>query len=319
MKFTGPLFIIGMPRSGTKLIRTLLNNHSSIYIPSIETNNIPLMIKLYREIGDIKDPKNFHRFYNTISKTTYFKYRKLDKKKIITESEWYNSCSNFTIGEVFKKLILFNIDCHQEDVDLIWGDKSPSYINHVHHLKEIFPQAKFIHIIRDVRDYCLSINKAWGKNMLRAAKRWTDDNFALKKAISDFTQDVLELKYENLIENPQQILNEICHFLSIPYEENMHNLKITSENLGEARGLTSIKRDNKNKYQQNIKAGELAKIEGIAYYCLLQYGYSVPATIKHQKVSKSRLLLYKILDGFNLLRFYMREGGVTFLVSLIRN
>ncbi|MDP1558114.1 MAG: sulfotransferase [Nitrosomonas sp.] len=50
-----------------------------------------------------------------------------------------------------------------------WGEKSPMNLQHITALAKVFPNAQFIHIIRDVRDYCLSINKAWGKDMPRAA------------------------------------------------------------------------------------------------------------------------------------------------------
>ena len=65
----------------------------------------------------------------------------------------------------------------------IWGDKTPGYLSHIPLLKRLYPQAKFIHIIRDVRDYCLSIHKAWNKNILRAAQRWSDDIMMVRDTV----------------------------------------------------------------------------------------------------------------------------------------
>jgi len=52
--FFGPLFIIGMPRSGTKLLRDLMNQNPKIGIPAAETHFIPFMIKKFG------DPPNFY-------------------------------------------------------------------------------------------------------------------------------------------------------------------------------------------------------------------------------------------------------------------
>lgn len=314
-KFSGPLFIIGMPRSGTKLLRTLLNNHRQIFIPSIETNFIHKMNRWIYDHEDIKDVRNFHSFYTKMSQTSYFQYRRLEGRPIIQEDEWYQSCSSFTTQELFRTLIFFDLGLKDNCSNIIWGDKSPSYINHVTLIKGLYPKAKFIHIIRDVRDYCLSINKAWGKNMIRAAYRWNNDIINFVESFTPFVKDVFEIKYEELIDNPKECLNKACNFLEIKYEENMHILMGTSENLGEAKNLKIIKRDNKNKYLSELNPRVLSQIEGIAYNCLNKYGYSTNTVPNQIIISKPKLFFYKLLDGMNLLKFYIKERGISYLFS----
>ena len=86
---------------------------------------------------------------------------------------------------------------------IIWGDKTPNYLLYLPLLKTLFPKAKFVHIIRDVRDYCLSINAAWQKNPYRAAQRWHDSIKKCRKDGKTLPQgDYMEINYEALIDDP---------------------------------------------------------------------------------------------------------------------
>ena len=61
--FKGPLFIVGIPRSGTKLLRGLLDEHPMIGIPPIEIEFLPYWEKRWRDFGDLSDPYMFSKFY----------------------------------------------------------------------------------------------------------------------------------------------------------------------------------------------------------------------------------------------------------------
>mgnify|MGYP000529984615 CR=1 FL=1 len=60
VKFKGPLFIVGMPRSGTKLLRDLLNQHPKIHIAEIETHFLPFWFSQWKEFGDLSEKENFY-------------------------------------------------------------------------------------------------------------------------------------------------------------------------------------------------------------------------------------------------------------------
>lgn len=168
----GPVFIVGMPRSGTKLLRGMLNGHSKIFIPLNETEFLPAWIRRWASFGDLSNRHTFMEFYQQFVDTFYFQNRMAEHGEQIKPDVWYNRCNGeFSIANVFKQLILH--DAAVPD-GAIWGDKSPSYLHHIDGIRAIYPQAKFIHLIRDARDYVLSLEKAFGKNKLRAAQRWND-------------------------------------------------------------------------------------------------------------------------------------------------
>ena len=171
--FTGPLFLIGMPRSGTKLLGTLLNQNSRIEISTLETDFLPYWFDKWDSYGNLSDRRVFAAFYREAEKLPYFmNLRNYDR--LVADQSWYDACPDYTAAGVFEALIRLETGA-TVDTDKVWGDKSPSYTRHLGLLQDHFPSARFVHIVRDVRDYCLSNNRAWGKNMIRAAQRWTDD------------------------------------------------------------------------------------------------------------------------------------------------
>ena len=78
------------------------------------------------------------------------------------------------VKELFHRKCVRTLIRHDANVPEggIWGDKSPSHLHHIESIRAIYPSTKFIHLIRDARDYVL-----FGKGFERkaaAAQRWND-------------------------------------------------------------------------------------------------------------------------------------------------
>ncbi|KKM92157.1 hypothetical protein LCGC14_1221270 [marine sediment metagenome] len=264
------LFIVGLARSGTTLLRDLLNNHPKVKLSQLETRLFPYMDNLIKGFGNLKNKKNFKKFYNRIVKTTYFLYQDELKIKKIDAETWYNRCKEFTTAEIFKQLILHDIKIEEND-EIIWGDKTPSYISNVKLIKQTYPNAKIVHIIRDVRDVCLSNRKRWGNNIYRVANKWDKKLKEFHKQIKEFKEDVYELEYESLLKNTKEQVKNICIFLNIDYKEGMEKPSRITEIFGDAKNLKKIKKDNLEKFLKELEPKEILKIESIAYYNLKKF------------------------------------------------
>lgn len=297
-----------MPRSGTKLLRELLNNHSKISVLTIETEFLPFWDKHWNTWFKSESNIDFDIFVNFFNKVITFPYfySKSNQGKLIQPEDWYNLCDNFSLEGVFEALARHDASAGK---DMIWGDKSPGYIRNIPLIKRHFPEAKIIHIIRDVRDYCLSINKAWGKNMLRAAERWSDDIARARKDGEKLQNDYFEVKYEDLLESPGKNLWHICFFLGIEYEPEMIELERPTENIGDARGKSGILLQNTNKYKKMMKPNLREKIEQIAFPELLRSGYECISYSQKKRLSAIEKKGYQVLDGFNLIRARKRQTG----------
>ena len=243
----GPLFIIGMPRSGTKILRSLLNEHPQISILNIETEFLPYWVKKWHDFGELSNNDNFNSFYEKTIKLPYFFYRKKEGN-LCCKKDWYNECLGYSPAEVFEALARHDTNTPYNS-NKIWGDKSPSYIHHILLLKKLFPKSKFIHIIRDVRDYSLSIHHAWNKDPLRAAQRWSNDVADAREQGKKVANDYMEIRYEDLLCSPKSELVKVCHFLEINFKSSMLTISVITEQVGDAKGFKTIKQDNKNKYK----------------------------------------------------------------------
>jgi hypothetical protein len=307
--YAGPLFLVGMPRSGTKLLRELLNRHPKISIPGSETEFLPYLAHRWANFGNISDKDAFRKFYSQITRQSYFSYQR-EAKRLITASAWYDACREFTPAGVFEALIRLDVAA-AADSGIIWGDKSPSYIDDLLLIKRLYPAARFIHIIRDVRDYCLSINKAWGKDMLRAAQRWADNIESARAVGRQMGRDYLELRYEELVSDTESAMRQAASFLGLAYDPKTLALAQPAENLGGARGETRVVTDNFGKFKEQLDRRMLRRIEALAGETMVTCGYSLAMPAQPRvRLSRFGMLAAQCRDSFNLLRFGRRERGV---------
>ena len=105
-----------------------------------------------------------------------------------------------------------------------WGDKTPPYVKEIDRLHQVFPKAKFIHLIRDGRDVCLSLaNTKWhGVAIEKQAAYWCEMVNAGIESGRKLGEDLyIEVKYEDLVLKSEETLHRICKFLGEEYDSRM--------------------------------------------------------------------------------------------------
>ena len=295
-----PVFIVGMPRSGTKLLRDILSQHKTICFPYIETECLPSWHRKY-EAYDFDNFESFSKFYGDVTKGVYFRHQLLAGVSIIDCLEWFESVKgrNTGVAGVFEALIKHDVSYKD---GMVWGDKSPSYIDSICTLKLIYPGSKIILIVRDVRDYCLSIRHAWNKNIYRAAQRWDDSNNSALDALARDNGSYSVVRYEDLLNEPAVVINKLCKFLEVDFLESMLTLRRPSETIGSAKGSLTIVSSNTGKWKREMKQKELISIEAITCETLYKLGYDLTSLQSKKKtLTRFRMIVYKIMDAYNLL------------------
>lgn len=301
----GPIFIVGMPRSGTKLLRDLLNMNPLIGIPEAETHFIPYLIEKYGRPNQFNE-ELLIKIYDDIKSSSFF-FEMEERGKCITDVVLLKN--KFETWEQLLSCILrFYAPDHRER-DFLCGDKTPGYLNHLALLKSIFPNGKFIHIIRDPRDYALSVRKAWGKNIYRASESWKE---CVEKACiegSFLGGDYHEVFFEKLLSATEDTLFSICEFLKIHFSPAMLKLQKPSENLGDAKNLTYIVKDNKNKFNKYFSRIEIKKIEEITYPILKSMGYKMLYAQNYKPLTSGKKLISLINDIYFSALFHVKDKG----------
>lgn len=110
-----------------------------------------------------------------------------------------------------------------------WADKTPPHIDHIDDLAEIFPGAKFIELVRDGRDVALSIMGLpfGGNNAWTTGRRWAHCVRMGEKARTERPADVLLVRYEDLVSSPEHEVRRVSEFLGIEYDEDMLHVERT--------------------------------------------------------------------------------------------
>lgn len=305
--FEGPIFIVGRPRSGTKLLRDLLNRHSEISIPFWESAFIPDYREKVLALGRLDNQKNLETLIDWLGNTEFYREITGDQGyPQLTKELWLSSVRQPSYAGVVAALFQLYAGF---DGKRIWGDKYPHYMLHMPLLKELFPDAKFIHIIRDVRDNCLSNMKTWGKRPLRSAQLWVESIAQCRRDASRLGQDYCEVKYESLLQAPEVEIRKLCSFLGVDFEPTMTSLARPAENLGDTRNAAQIVRSNMEKWRNEFSPDVVKQIEEISFQLLQDLGYPLLYANRQTRLTPGRLLLFKVVDAWKRFRFDCSDQG----------
>ena len=109
-----------------------------------------------------------------------------------------------------------------------WGDKTPLYMQHLDLLDRLFPDARFVHPIRDGRDAALSflavppglMTEGWGhpRDAAGFACQWAIEVRAARRLGARVGADrYLEVRYEELVADPDTVLRAVCAFAELEF------------------------------------------------------------------------------------------------------
>ncbi len=103
-----------------------------------------------------------------------------------------------------------------------WGDKTPGSLTRIKRIARALPEARFVHIVRDGRDVAVSLSAAYfgPRTPAAAAQRWVD-GIAKGRADGAKVGYYREVRYEDLVRDPEPILREVCDFIELPWDRSM--------------------------------------------------------------------------------------------------
>lgn len=305
----GPLFIVGMPRSGTKLLRGLLSKHPRIRILAAETDFLPFIDEWVQRHGSPVTPESFEQFANAMHGANYFNFRPTVRGPFRWQ-DWRIACNgNFDVSGLFEGFARYELDAERGS-GTIWADKSPAYIRHIPLILKHFPTGRVLHIVRDVRDHCVSMRNAWGKDIRRSAWRWGQDVLAAHRHCTSMPERCLEVRFEELLQNPDTQMRRICLFLDLQFFPGLTELSQSVEQRGYAAGRTEIVRDNFRKFESRLTPQEVAAIESLAWHSMQALGYIPVRAARQTKLSPLMQRLLKLKDGAHLVMAGMSRRGV---------
>ncbi|MEO1128605.1 MAG: sulfotransferase [Planctomycetota bacterium] len=199
-----PFFIVGASRSGTTMLRLMLNAHPRLCIPP-ESH---FLIDLHKQFGEAP--------FDAVAATSALRDHHRFREWALDDDAWVTEPAPTSWSELFSRA--FAAFAHREDKPR-WGDKTPIYARWLARLHDLFPDAQVVHIIRDPRDVVSSLlSMPWFEgSAYDAAEHWRahvagahDDGTHL------FGDRYLEVRYEDLVHDPPSIAERICRHLGEP-------------------------------------------------------------------------------------------------------
>jgi Sulfotransferase family len=212
-----PLFVLGVRRSGTTLLRVMLDRHSELAIPD-ESYFIP-------QLAD--------RHHGTVDVDAFAD----DLRRLPTLREWDVPVDDvqarlrpgMRVGEAVAAVYETYA---ARRAKARWGDKTPMYMQRLRMLEHVFPDALYVHLVRDGRDAAVSflempkgiVTETWAHPRTAAefASQWrTEVGAAQRLGRRAGPRRYHELRYEELVADPERELGRICDFAGLAYEPSM--------------------------------------------------------------------------------------------------
>jgi hypothetical protein len=209
----GPIFVVGVPRSGTTLMRLMLCAHSRICIAP-ETNYLNRWRRFYSHL-DVTDPGQFDVFWSDFSKVEIFPSFDIDAKATLNRIRAARKHDHRTIFASLAQEYAARMGKAR------WGEKTPKHELYLDVLLKWYPAARVIFMIRDPRAVSASLlSKDWGGTYVNAhAERWRKSS--IRAGLWDRDDRVHVVQYESLMLEPERVLKGICAFLGEEYEGAM--------------------------------------------------------------------------------------------------
>ncbi|MBV1848989.1 sulfotransferase family protein [Catellatospora tritici] len=294
MDIERPIFVVGCPRSGTTMLQLMLHAHPRIAIPP-ETR---FVLKAYADRqrhGDLRDPANRRRLAEWITTgRTAFADLGLDPATTIEKIIAAGPTLGSALGTVFRAYA-------ERFGKPRWGDKRPAYLNNLDVVRRLFPTAQIVNIVRDGRDCVASIRETpwYDKDICQAISDWARAMDSSARARRVLPADSYhELRYEQLVAEPEAVLTGLCAFLgeqydpamaeparvaevAVPSRKSWHRLThepVTSQRVGS--------------WRERLQPWEIALCESVAGRQLAAQGYQLSVGIPsvwHGPALKHRL------------------------------
>jgi hypothetical protein len=267
------LFILGVPRSGTTLLRTILDSHPHLAVGP----ECPWIAGSYGEVV------SFRVLFDSLVNDRHGPVRNFAG---VSEAD-----VSVALGEAISRILNSYAAAKGKKR---WLEKTPNHITEIPLLTKLFPQSKYIHIIRDGRDVACSSFKErenWGKDLsnrgervsntlLNALQRWCAWIRQFEKWQEEYELDTCQIRYEDLVRDPRAVLGKVLDFIEEPwsdevleYGEQKHDFPAWESGSRDVFQKRKISDGGVGRWKNKFTDTERLIAASFADYMLVRYGY----------------------------------------------
>ncbi|MGH2986601.1 MAG: sulfotransferase family protein [Solirubrobacterales bacterium] len=203
-------FICGVTRSGTTLVRLMLDSHPELAIPG-ETHWVPKLIKAQerqkRTAEDLADLIVDHKRWGDFH---------LDANEL---RQRFAALDPVTAADAIRAFYLLYAE---REGKTRFGDKTPGYVQEMRRIQRVLPEARFVHIIRDGRDVSLShLRMNWGPETYAQSARLWRNRVRKARKMAPSIAHYMEIRFEDLVADTEGVLRRVCDFIELDFDPVM--------------------------------------------------------------------------------------------------
>lgn len=288
-----PIFLLCSERSGSNLIRAIIDSHPDIYAPM----PVHLGLNFWKVIHRYGELSRDENWYALLRHLPLYLQHTLGKLNIeITEEELRAQLGQRNFCEIYRYIFTKGMRA---------AGKRRIFIkdNHCHEqlyfLLHYFPEAKIVFQVRDPRDYAVSCKGLRHySNIFNALDVWRADQSAALEALYTLTPArVFAMRYEDLITDTEPVLRALCDFLSLPFSARL--LEFHNKDEAQAAANRSqywenlnkpILKENYAKFKTGLSRFELALIESQVGELMIRFGYQPTRSYAERERSYYRVI-----------------------------
>lgn len=277
-RISDPFFLVYDSRSGSTFLANLLVKFVGAAIPP-ETNFITALLSKY-EKETIDNDADLKQTIDIIYQDNKFSDWKLDRAEL---ENYIDRSFPLTIRDLILQVCTLYKQNNYPNSQF-FGLKKGVYLTKYREMKQLFPQAKFVSIVRDGRAVFNSkkhsiysvTGKPFETDPKRAAKEWCRMYGFLQQVVQKYPTETIDIQYEKMIEDPDSIIAELREFFDISEVKEFGDKSYEiSERYGNLH--KNVKKEPLEKritaWQETLSAEEIYAFESVAYKELLSAGY----------------------------------------------
>ena len=268
------VFIVGCPRSGTTLLQQMLDAHPDIAIAP-ETHFMRQFWGSHKRYGDLTEDDNYNRLIKDILNLPEFSEMELDAQAF-AKTAWEVERSYAAIFQ-----LLLQKFAQKNQVSIV-GEKTPNHVLYMPDIQTIFPEACFIHIVRDPRSVVNSWRSVpWSTGTVSGdAEMWRHYVSATQRKPPKGINKLFTLQYEQLVVAPEKSLRSLCDFIHLEFASAMLDYHRQNSRLvnverepWKQNSVKPVNQQSLTKWQTDLSTQQVAQIEGIAWAEMRRFGY----------------------------------------------
>ncbi len=277
-----PVFLVGAPRSGTTLLHQILEHHPAFAIP-YESKYLATFSRHLDEFGDLGDPANRESLIVSIETFMRNAWLERDLKEwmpgVLEAAPQLARDAAPTFAGVLEAMYAFYARGQGRPR---WADKMATFGRVLPAILETFPDARIIHIVRDGRDVGSSLLRlSFGPNTAYVAgKRWNSFVAHGLDFAEAHTASVLTIRYEDLIDDSENVLRRLCDFVGERFHKEMlefHRVRSANVPRKEIHGQLNkpLNRERVARWKKDLSPRQVRVFEAAAGATLARMGYEV--------------------------------------------